>query len=202
MIFTTWSCGLRRWWAPTIFFEAETLLAECLKKPWSKQNQVVLFQQLMHVHTASGDLAKAQLAMDAREDLDPSASTALSNAYFQLYGRGEPHVAQSCVRLAIKRASDDDDPFTLYCAHCLAGLLAAREEDWNSAGESLVALRRLANDRKNGDLSWGDAVPFLEAVPRESEDLYQSAIEFASLITPNIEDADFRRRANSVGKQL
>jgi hypothetical protein len=96
---------------------------------------------------------------------------------------------------------EEQDPFTLYCAHSLAGLLAARAEDWISAGESLAALRRLASGRENEDLSWGDAVPFLEAVPREAGDVYRSVIEFASRITPNIEDADFRRRANSVGKQ-
>lgn len=83
------------------FSAAEALLAKSLKEPWSKYDQVILLQQLIHVHTASGDLARAQLVMADRERLDPSAPTALSNAHFQLYGKGNSQVARVWVRLAI-----------------------------------------------------------------------------------------------------
>jgi hypothetical protein len=183
------------------FSAAEALLAASLKEPWSKDEQVILLQQLMHVHTASGDLGRAQLVTEDRERLDPSAPTALSNAYFQLYGKGNSQVARVWVRLAIQRAANEDDPFTLYNAHCLAGLLAVRAEDWDAAGESLAALRSLADDRTTENLSWGDAVLFLEAVPPEAGDIYESGIEFASRIASKIEDADFRDRANPISKR-
>lgn len=182
------------------FDQAEKLLNDRLGESRSKEDQFFLLQQLQFVRVAAGNLSEAQSAMDAREAMDPSGATALSNAYFQLYSKGETQTTQSWVLVAIQRANAERDTATLYSAHSLAGLLAARVGDSLKAKEALSALRQLL--ASEGEISWGDAVTFLESIRTRMPGLNDAAIDLAGRIAPKIEDVEFRSRAEAVANGL
>jgi hypothetical protein len=182
------------------FGQAEKLLNDRLGESRSKEDQFFLLQQLQFVRVAAGNLPKAQRAMDAREAMDPSGATALSNAYFHLYSKGETQTTQSWVLVAIQRANAERDTATLYSAHSLAGLLAARVGDSLKAKEALSALRQLL--ASEGEISWGDAVTFLESIRTGVPGLNDAAMDLAGRIASKIEDVEFRSRAEAVANGL
>jgi hypothetical protein len=182
------------------FIGAESVLNQCLEEFRSIEDRSLILQELAHVHISSGDLSRAEAALDERERLDPSGPTALSNAYFQLWVREDRISAGRAAALALKRATQESDYLALYSAHSFLGLLAARADDWDVAEESLNALRYLLKEHGAQQMSWGDAVAFLEEASRHSGSLGQSVASFAALLALKIEDADFRHRATIISE--
>lgn len=131
--------------------------------------------------------------MDRREIDQPSAHVAMSQAYFQLHTQADFAAARHWAELAIQRAEMEKEWSVLFSANAVRGLAAERIGDRTAVIIALDAIEPLLG--KHEDISYGDAVPFLEAVSKPGGEAVSKARHLAGLIAPLIDDREFRNRA-------
>jgi hypothetical protein len=182
------------------FDEADQELNAALLTCSEEDESDLLLQQLMHLycHPQNTNLIKAQAYMDRREAGQPSAHVAMSQSYFQLYMQTDLHAARHWAEVAAQRAQIEKEWCILYSANAVSGLAAENIGDRTAVISALDAMEALIG--KHEDISFGDAVPFLEAVSRSGYEAGPKARHLAGLIAPLIEDQEFRDRAERVAR--
>jgi hypothetical protein len=185
-----------------LFREADEILQTSLQESRDKTEKLLVLQSLVHLYSHPGnqDFSRAKQYIASRESLDPSASTALSNANFFLYIAGTSDEARHWADLACSRARTADDFTTLYSSIAMSGLIAAQQQEQSAARALLHELDVLVADGRN-DMPYGDAVPFLEASLGLSGDIRAGARDLARMIAPKIEDLEFRARAIAIYRE-
>lgn len=182
------------------FEEADRELNAALLTCSDKDESDLLLQQLGHLysHAQNKDLAKAQMYMDWRETNQPSAHVAMSQSYFQFYTRADFPVAQRWAEVAIQRAETEKEWGVLFSANVIRGLAAKHAGDRTAIIAALDAIEPLIG--KHEDISYGDVVPFLEAMSKSGDEAASKARQLAGLIAPLIEDKEFRNRAEQISR--
>jgi len=180
------------------FHEADQELNAALLTCSDKDESDLLLWQLVHLysHPQNKNLTKAQMYMDRREAEQPSADVALSQSYFQLYIRANFSAAQHWAEVAIQRAEIEKEWSVLFSANALRGLAAKHTGDRAAIIGVLDAIEPLIG--KHDEMSYGDVVPFLEAMDESGEETGHKARHLAALIAPLIMDQQFRDRAERV----
>jgi len=180
------------------FDEADRELNAALLACSEGDESDLLLQQLMHLysHPQNKNLAKAQMYMDRWETSQPSAHVAMSQSYFQLYTRTDFLTAQYWAEVAIQRAEMEKEWSVLFSANIVRGLAAERIGDRTAVIGALDAIEPLIG--KHGNISYGDVVPFLEAMSKSGDETGPQVRHLAGLIAPLIEDQEFRFRAEQV----
>ena len=174
--------------------ELNTALLSC-----SEQDEAdLLLQQLIHLYSypQNKNLDKAQMYMDRREIGQPSAHVAMSQSYFQLYMQTDFHAARHWAEIATQRAEMEKEWSIQYSAHAVRGLTAEYIGDRKAVINALDAMEVLIG--KHEDISYGDAVPFLEEVSKSGDEAGSKARHFAGLIVLLIENEEFRNRVERV----
>src|SRR4051794_25175727 len=113
------------------FRDADEILQRALAKVSEQYDKELILQALVHLysHPYNEDFEKAASYMRQRESLDPSAATALSAAYFELYTRGDHDAAKRWGETAVFRAHEERGWSTLFSATALLGVVAATKGD-------------------------------------------------------------------------
>jgi len=181
------------------FAQAEEILQTGLQSFNDPEDHQIILQHLAHLyeHPLNEDLEKADVYLSQRETLYPSASTALACAYFLLYSRRDNQAARQWACTAVRRAIEESDLSTIYSASALGGLIAAQDGDEVATRAAMDRIENLI-DAADGTICYGDAVAFFESLIKIGGDIAAKAKKLAQRIVPNIEDADFRARAEAV----
>jgi hypothetical protein len=189
-------CGKR-------FNEASEVLCQALETCSDLDQKGIILQHLVHLYEIPSNLnlEKARSYAAQRETLDPSAHTALANAYFHLYSAHDDKAARQWSETSSRRALQEHNHGILYSATALTGLLAARHGDQDASRQMLERLVGLV-DSDDVTISYGDAVPFLESLRTANAQTAAKARHLAGLIAAKIEDPDFRDRASAIAKPL
>ena len=184
------------------FDEADRELNTALLTCSDKDESDLLLQQLVHLysHPQNKNLAKAQMYMDRRETDQPSAHVALSQSYFQLYTQANFSAAQHWAEVAIQRAEMEKEWSVLFSANAVCGLAAKQAGDRTAIISALDAIEPLIG--KHEEISYGDVVPFLEAMGESGDETGHKARYLAGLIAPLIVDQQFRNRAETVARLM
>jgi hypothetical protein len=185
------------------FNEASEVLCKALETSSDLDEKGIILQHLVHLYEIpfNLNLEKAQSYAAQRESLDPSAPTALANAYFHLYSAHDDHAAREWSETSLRRALQEHDQSTLYSATALTGLLAARHGDQEAMQQMLGRLAELV-DSDDATICYGDAIPFFESLKMADAQTKAKARILVGRITVRIKDPDFRDRATAVAKLL